>query len=44
MTLHFNFVSKLDEGCMWPFVFALTELTAAESRIALLMKKAVAES
>ena len=38
----FNDVAKLDEGTMWPVVFALKELTAAdEKKIASLVKKAV---
>ena len=42
MTLGFNEEASLDEGHLWPIVFALTELTAAEGeRIAALVKKAV---
>jgi uncharacterized protein YdhG (YjbR/CyaY superfamily) len=42
MTLGFNDAAKLDEGTLWPIVYALTELTAAEeARIATLVKKAV---
>ena len=42
MTLGFNDVAKLDEGRMWPIVFALTDLTSAEEvRISALIKKAV---
>jgi hypothetical protein len=40
--LGFNDTAHFDEGSMWPTAFALTELTtAAETRIAALMKKAV---
>jgi hypothetical protein len=42
MTLGFNPAAHLDEGHLWPIVFALTELTATEeARIAALVKKAV---
>jgi hypothetical protein len=42
MTLGFNDGAKLDEGNMWPIVFALKALTSAdEKRIAALVKKAV---
>ncbi len=42
MTLGFNDAAKLDEGNLWPIVYALTELTPAEeAKIAALMKKAV---
>jgi len=38
----FNDTAKLDEGDMWPVVFALKELTASqEARIKALVKKAV---
>ena len=38
----FNDTANLDEGAMWPTVFALTQLTAPdEERIAALVKKAV---
>jgi uncharacterized protein YdhG (YjbR/CyaY superfamily) len=38
----FNEAANLDEGAMWPIVFALKELTAAEEKkIAALVKKAV---
>ena len=38
----FNEDAKLDEGTMWPVVFALTELTAVEEKkIAELVKRAV---
>jgi uncharacterized protein YdhG (YjbR/CyaY superfamily) len=38
----FNETANLDEGNLWPVVFALTKLTAAEEkRIAALVKKAV---
>lgn len=41
-TLGFNDTANLDEGTMWPTVFALKELTAADAaRIAALVKKAV---
>jgi len=41
-TLGFNDKANLDEGAMWPVVFALKELTAAEeARVAALVKKAV---
>ena len=38
----FNDGAKLDQGSMWPVVFALTKLTAAdETKIRALVKKAV---
>jgi uncharacterized protein YdhG (YjbR/CyaY superfamily) len=41
-TFGFNDAANLDEGAMWPTVFGLKELTAAEeSKIAALVKKAV---
>jgi uncharacterized protein YdhG (YjbR/CyaY superfamily) len=41
-TFGFNDTANLDDGAMWPVVFALTELTAAdEKKIAALVKKAV---
>jgi uncharacterized protein YdhG (YjbR/CyaY superfamily) len=41
-TLGFSDKANLDEGAMWPTVFALKELTAAEeARISALVKKAV---
>jgi uncharacterized protein YdhG (YjbR/CyaY superfamily) len=41
-TLGFNPEANLDEGHMWPVVFALKELTAAEeARISALVRKAV---
>jgi uncharacterized protein YdhG (YjbR/CyaY superfamily) len=41
-TFGFNDTANLDEGAMWPVVFALKELTAAEeARIGALVKKAV---
>src|SRR5207249_11274075 len=41
-TLGFSDAANLDEGAMWPVVFALKELTAAEeARINALVKKAV---
>jgi uncharacterized protein YdhG (YjbR/CyaY superfamily) len=43
-TFGFSDKAKLDEGAMWPTVFALMELTPdVESRIGALVKKAVAE-
>ncbi len=42
MTFGFNPEANLDEGNLWPVVFALTKLTTAEKkRIAALVKKAV---
>ncbi|HVT12837.1 MAG TPA: hypothetical protein VHE55_11270 [Fimbriimonadaceae bacterium] len=42
MTLGFNQEAKLDDGLMWPIVFALTDLTAEEEgRIATLVRTAV---
>lgn len=42
LTLGFNQEAKLDDGAMWPIVFALKELTAeVEVRIAVIVKKAV---
>jgi len=42
MTLGFNDAAKLDEGTLWPIVYALTELTATEEvKITALVKKAV---
>jgi len=41
-TLGFNDKANLDEGTLWPVVFALKELTAAaEAKISALVKKAV---
>jgi uncharacterized protein YdhG (YjbR/CyaY superfamily) len=41
-TLGFQDAANLDEGALWPVVFALKELTATEeARIAALVKKAV---
>jgi uncharacterized protein YdhG (YjbR/CyaY superfamily) len=41
-TFGFNDSANLDEGAMWPTLFALKELTAAEEKtIAALVKKAV---
>ena len=41
-TFGFNDSATLDDGAMWPVVFALRELTAAdEKKIAALVKKAV---
>jgi uncharacterized protein YdhG (YjbR/CyaY superfamily) len=40
--LGFNDAAKLDEGAMWPIVYALTKLTKAdEARITKLVKQAV---
>lgn len=42
MTLGFNDSASLDEDHLWPVVFALTEITAAEEReIAAIVRKAV---
>ena len=42
MTLGFNDSAKLDEGTLWPIVYALTDLTAAnEAEISAIVKKAV---
>lgn len=42
LTIGFNQEAKLDEGAMWPIVFALTELNPAqEAAVAALVKKAV---
>ncbi|MDE1860664.1 MAG: DUF1801 domain-containing protein [Candidatus Micrarchaeota archaeon] len=41
-TLGFSDKANLDQGAMWPVVFALTKLTASEeAKIAALVKKAV---
>jgi uncharacterized protein YdhG (YjbR/CyaY superfamily) len=41
-TFGFNDTAHLDDGAMWPVVFALTKLTPAdEKKIAALVKKAV---
>jgi uncharacterized protein YdhG (YjbR/CyaY superfamily) len=41
-TLGFSDAANLDEGAMWPVVFALKELGATEeARISALVKKAV---
>jgi uncharacterized protein YdhG (YjbR/CyaY superfamily) len=41
-TLGFNDPANLDDGAMWPVVFALKKLTAAEeAKIVALLKKAV---
>lgn len=41
-TFGFNDVATLDDGAMWPVVFGLTELTAAEEKkLSALVKKAV---
>jgi hypothetical protein len=41
-TLGFSDKANLDEGAMWPVVYALKELTPAdEARIVALVKKAV---
>jgi len=43
MTLGFNDSANLDEGHLWPVVYAITEISAAEeARIAAIVKKAVA--
>jgi uncharacterized protein YdhG (YjbR/CyaY superfamily) len=42
MTLGFNDAAKLDEGTLWPIVYALTALTADdEATISSIIKKAV---
>jgi len=42
MTLGFNDSAHLDEGHLWPIVYAITEISAAEeARIAAIVKKAV---
>ena len=42
MTFGFNETANLDDGAMWPTVFALKELTAAEeAKVGALVKKAV---
>jgi uncharacterized protein YdhG (YjbR/CyaY superfamily) len=42
MTLGFNDAAKLDEGTLWPIVYALTEMTAEnEAKISAIVKKAV---
>ena len=42
LTFGFTEEANLDEGAMWPTVFALKELTAAEeARIGALVRKAV---
>jgi hypothetical protein len=42
MTLGFNEGAKLDEGTLWPIVYALTEMNAAEeAKIGEMMRKAV---
>jgi uncharacterized protein YdhG (YjbR/CyaY superfamily) len=42
MTFGFNDVAKLDDGKLWPIVFALTQLTTTEeAKVAALVKKAV---
>ena len=41
-TLGFSDKARLDDGAMWPTVYAIKELTAAEeARVATLVKKAV---
>lgn len=41
-TLGFSDQAKLDDGSMWPVVFALTQVTAAEeAKIVALLKKAL---
>jgi hypothetical protein len=45
MTLGFNDGANLDEGAMWPIVFAVKALTAKEEKaVAALVKKAVSVS
>ena len=39
-TFGFMHEANLDQGAMWPTAFALTELTAEEARIGVLVKKA----
>jgi hypothetical protein len=42
--LGFNDAANLDEGTMWPIVYALTKLTKAdEDRIVKLVEQAVSE-
>jgi hypothetical protein len=42
ITFGFNEAANLDEGRMWPVVFALTELTSAEeAKISALVEKAI---
>jgi len=42
MTLGFNDSAHLDEGQLWPIVYAIAEISAAEeARIAAIVKKAV---
>jgi hypothetical protein len=42
MTLRFSDEANLDEGHMWPTVYALAELTATDdARIGALVKKSV---
>ena len=42
MTFGFNDAAKLDEGTLWPIVYALTEMTAEnKAKITSIMKKAV---
>ncbi len=42
MTFGFNDIAKLDDGNMWPIVFAIIKITAKEEeRIAALAKRAV---
>lgn len=42
VTFGFNETAHLDDGAMWPTVYALTKLTAAEeTKVAALVKKAV---
>jgi hypothetical protein len=40
-TLGFSDKANLDEGAMWPTIFALKGLTPPEARIAALVKKEV---
>ena len=42
MTFGFNDIAKLDDGAMWPTLFAITDLTETEeAKIAALVRKAV---
>lgn len=42
MTFGFNDAAKLDEGSLWPIVYALTEMTAEnEDKLSKLVKKAM---
>jgi hypothetical protein len=42
MTFGFNDAAKLDEGTLWPIVYAFTEMTAEnEAKLSAIVKKAV---